>query len=59
MRPWLVKDPHWTPAYVAEPGEKTPTRRSLDALKNLLRAAASGASSAFAGIFGDVGSRER
>jgi len=57
MRPWLVKDPHWTPAYVAEPGEKTPARMSLDALKNLLRSL--GGNSAFAGIFGDVDSQKR
>jgi hypothetical protein len=59
MRPWLVKDPRWTPAYVAEPDENTPTRMSLDALKNLLRAVALGGGSAFAGIFGDVDSRKR
>jgi len=59
MRPWLVKDPHWTPVYVPQPQEKMPARISLDALEHLLDAAAFGGSSAFADICFDVDSRER
>jgi len=54
MRPWLVKDPHWTPGYVPQPEEKTPTRMPLEALGKLLDAAAFGGSSAFASICFDV-----
>jgi len=54
MRAWMVKDPYWTPGYVPRAEEKTPARMPLEALGNLLDAAAFGGDSAFVGVCFDL-----
>lgn len=54
MRPWMVKDPHWTPGYVEPPEQEMPVRIPSDGLCLLLSAAAFGGCSAFVDICFDV-----
>jgi hypothetical protein len=54
MRPWLVKDPNWTPGYVPEADESMAAPMTRDALGRLLDSAAASGDSAFIGICFDI-----